>query len=824
MAVIDRPARRRATLPMPGMGPRGAGLLGLVLGLGAAGLGMMALRASERRRQARDAFSLLDSVLEASPIGVSLMDTRLVVRQLNPALAAMTGRPREESIGYDAFRHAPELRPVLAPVLRQVLREGRVFTDMPVERADPEDPSRMRHYIASYFPLLATDGTRIGVGAAVSDVTRLRETEESTRRSEERFRSLIEATSAIVWTTPSSGWFIGEQASWRAFTGQSEAELAGWGWLQAVHPDDRAKTETAWRAAVERRAPYETEHRVRRHDGAWRDMLVRAVPVMEPDGTIREWVGAHLDITARKRAEAQLAEAKAAAEEANRAKSRFIANMSHELRTPLSAVIGYAEMLEEELGDAGQDTAVEDLRKIESNARHLLDLINGVLDISKIEAGRMEVHLETFDLEEVVRGAAETVQALVEKNGNRLAVELGEGLGTMRSDLVKVRQCLFNLLGNAAKFTENGTVTLRVSRIRREEGDRVVLAVSDTGIGMTEEQAANLFQRFVQADSSTTRRFGGTGLGLAITRAFADMLGGRIEVRTAPGQGTTFTLTLPAVLKRGAVPAAEGGTEPVAGSAPVLVIDDEPPMRELMSRFLRREGFAPVEAEDGRTGLELARRVRPAAILLDVMMPTLDGWSVLSELKRDPDLADIPVIMVTSGRGRGLALSLGAAEFVSKPVDWQRLKTALDRIPCLTPPCRALVISDDAETTRLLRDEMEAQGWEVHETGTEGAWPAKVEAVEPSVILLDFAASEPEGVELLRQLREGERARHIPVVAVTGRQLLPVERAALQGRVRGLVPHDGDDPEALLDGLREALAVVRSGRQVDLDAGVAGED
>ena len=308
-------------------------------------------------------------------------------------------------------------------------------------------------------------------------------------------------------------------------------------------------------------------------------------------GELRQIDGAGMvviDITERKRAVAMVEAARAAAEEANRAKSTFIANMSHELRTPLSAIIGYSEMLQEEIEDSGDPGGLgRDMGKIESNARHLLGLINDVLDLSKVESGKMDVFAETFDVAEMVRDVAATVQGLVGKKGNTLVLRLDAALGDMHSDVTKIRQVLLNLLSNAAKFTEHGTVTLSVERSPGPGGsDWVAFAVRDAGIGMTEEQLAKLFQRFQQADASTTRKFGGTGLGLALTKAFSTMLGGDVEVLSTPGSGSTFTVRLPAsIAPQRAIQAGDQPDEPAAQQAArdvVLVIDDDPAQRELM--------------------------------------------------------------------------------------------------------------------------------------------------------------------------------------------------------------------------------------------------
>ncbi|MFC6777406.1 response regulator [Methylobacterium gregans] len=594
--------------------------------------------------------------------------------------------------------------------------------------------------------------------------------------SEARFRSAVRAVGGVMWTADAAGRFVEEQPGWEQITGQAFAEYRGDGWAAAVHPDDLARTRRAWAEVRRTGAVYVVDQRVRAPNGDWRFYDVRAVPVRDAEGAAREWVGVHADVTERHAHEAALREAREAAEEASRAKSRFLANMSHELRTPLSAVIGYAEMLEEEAEDLGQQSLLADLGKIRANAQHLLGLINDVLDLSKIEAERMDAAPEEFGVEAFVREAAATVEALVAKRGNHLVLDLGPDLGRAHTDAVKLRQCLFNLLGNAAKFTEGGTVTLRVRREPVPPGERLVFAVEDTGIGMTPEQVARLFNRFSQADESTTRRFGGTGLGLALTKAFAELMGGGVTVESQEGRGTTFTLAVPAILPhasartRGGEASATETPTPAGSRGLILVVDDEASHQDLMARFLTRQGFAVRIAEDGRTGLDLARKLRPAAVLLDVMMPEVDGWAVLASLKDDPATRDIPVIMMSFVADAALSTSLGAAGAVSKPVDWARLTGILDRVGA-NRSGDVLVVDDDPDLRGRLRTVLERHGWAVREAGDGAQALAQISERVPRLVLLDLTMPVMDGFAFLRAMRGLPACAEVPVVVLSAREV-----------------------------------------------------
>jgi signal transduction histidine kinase/DNA-binding response OmpR family regulator len=515
-----------------------------------------------------------------------------------------------------------------------------------------------------------------------------------------------------------------------------------------------------------------------------------------------------LDHLAHATREAQ--EARAAAEEADRAKSQFLANMSHELRTPLNAIIGYSEMLQEEAQDLGQEGFTPDLQKINAAGKHLLALLNDILDLSKIEAGKMDLYLETFDLATMLQDVETTVQPLVEKNANTMVLRRPDNLGAMRADLTKVRQNLFNLLSNACKFTQQGSIALEVARKAVDGLEWVTFRVSDTGIGMTPEQMAKLFHPFTQADASTTRQYGGTGLGLAIAKHFCQMMGGDIAVESEPGKGSTFTMKLPAQVRdRKAQPAplVEPKSEAApAGAGAVLVIDDDPAVRELLQRFLSREGMRVVSAAGGEEGLRLARELRPSVITLDVMMPGMDGWAVLTALQADAELADIPVIMLTIVDDKNLGYALGAADYLTKPVDRNRLVTILKKHQGGDSSRQVLIVEDDAAAREILQRTLEQEGWAV--TAAENGRVALqcVAEQRPALILLDLMLPEVDGFQFVEELRTRAEWRSMPIVVVTAKDLTAEDRIRLNGYVESILQKGAYSREALLAEIRDLVA------------------
>ncbi len=384
----------------------------------------------------------------------------------------------------------------------------------------------------------------------------------------------------------------------------------------------------------------------------------------------------------REAAQAKIAAdaARASAESANRAKSQFVANMSHELRTPLNAIIGYAEILTEDSEDRGDSAAIADLARINMSARHLLALINDILDLSKIEAGRMDVLAAPVDPEAIALEALQTAEPLAKKNANKLLGEIAaidEGF----IDAQKLKQCLLNLLSNACKFTKNGHVNFSMRGEDHEGGARLVFTVADTGIGMSDEEMARLFQPFEQANSAVSRQFGGTGLGLMITRRMAQMMGGDVSVTSAPGQGATFTLWIPQFYKGFGAETGAAGVRVGPADAPLaLVIDDEANARDLAIRALTQLGFAVQGARTAEAGVALARSEKPNLIILDINLPDRTGWSVISELSRDPETAATPIIVLSIEEDRRRSISLGAAEHLVKPATREALCAAALRL------------------------------------------------------------------------------------------------------------------------------------------------
>jgi PAS domain S-box-containing protein len=520
------------------------------------------------------------------------------------------------------------------------------------------------------------------------------------RESEQRYRTLVDNISAVVWLSDATGQFTSDNPSWSAFTGQAFDEYRGFGWLQAVHPDDQAHTLERWEAAVNNREAFEVEHRLRRHDGEYRYVVTRGAPVLTPDGQVKEWVGNCTDNHAERLLLEQnktlLASERSAREEAERTgrmKDEFLATLSHELRTPLSAILGWSQLMQR--APMSADELREGLATIERNARAQAQLIEDLLDMSRIISGKIHLNVQTINLPTVVAAAIATVKHSAAAKRIQVHTSIDPQAGPITGDPNRIQQCVWNLLSNSIKFTPSGgTVTARLQRLENQ----VEISVSDTGVGIAPEFLPHVFERFRQADASTTRRHGGLGLGLAIVKQLVELHGGSISVHSqGVGQGSTFVirLPLPAVLitdepVEQLVRTDESGilstqverwTLPDLEGLCVMVVDDEQDARELARRVLIECRADVVVAKNGREALRMLLISPPEILVSDIGMPEIDGYELIRQARARGYTA--PAVALTAfarTEDREQALAAGFQKHIAKPLDPRELATTVARL------------------------------------------------------------------------------------------------------------------------------------------------
>jgi PAS domain S-box-containing protein len=630
---------------------------------------------------------------------------------------------------------------------------------------------------------------------------------------EKQYSEALVKTSPVAIATIDHG---GRVKSWNP----AAERLFGWSAAEAVgrelddlvavgSPEMRAEADEYSRQVLAGGRAHLITRRSRK-DGTVVDVDVAAVPVVV-DGHELGYVAIYHDIT-------ELLRARREAEAASQAKSAFLATMSHELRTPLNAIIGLSEMLGQHAQRFGTEKAAEPLARILRAGRHLLNLINDLLDLSKIEAGKMELVPEKLEVKALVDEIMETARPLAEKNRNAISASCPADLVPLHADRKRVTQVLLNLLSNACKFTEDGRVALAVAVRRQTDGIWMEFAVTDTGIGITEEQIGRLFKEFTQGDATTQKKFGGTGLGLAISRRLCRMMGGDLTVASEPGLGSVFTARLPvdAASLPGATAAAPdetavAGALPAAGRADVvLVIDDDRTARELITQYLRDQQISVVGAAGGIEGLRRARELRPAAITLDILMSDLSGWDVLAALKSDPDLASVPVVVTTIVDEQHKGIALGAADYLTKPIDRERLLRTIARFATAGSKPRILVVEDDPAQREIMRAPLETEGYVVDEAEDGRAGLTRLGAAAPDLILLDLMMPGMDGFEFAAALQARPDWRRIPVIVVTAKDLTEADRKRLEAGVAKILLKHEFDPAALVQQLRTSIAAARA--------------
>ncbi len=777
---------------------------------------------SERKR-AEEKIQMLGHALMSISECVSITDVNDRIIFVNEAFLKTYGYTEKEVLGKNvsSFR-SPKSDPDLVKQILPATLAGGWHGELMNRRKDGTD-------FPIYLSTSAVHDDHGGIVAMIgiaSDITERKEAERILQDSETRFRSVWEDSSDGMRLTNEKGIVVNVNRAFCEMMNVTPEEIVGKPISAAYTPsahDNMMKKVTQRFSAEEIEA--HMERSLVLHNGKTITVEVSNSMIARENGQ-QVLLSIFRDVTERRRAEQkikeqikiieeqniELAKAHEKALEATKAKSSFLASMSHELRTPLNAIIGYGEMLIEELNEQGETRYRGDLEKIHLAGKNLLNLINEVLDLSKIEAGRMELYIEQFDMTALINEVAATIEPLTKKNENAFVLNIVNDLPAVHLDLTKVRQILFNLISNASKFTQKGTITLTagVERSSNDSEAKIVLKVSDTGIGITEEQKAKLFKEFSQADSSTTRQYGGTGLGLAITKHFCEMMHGSIEVESAPQKGTTFTVVLPQAIEGETqevqtVKTVPTANQPVPVGSAVLVVDDDPSVRDLLQRYLTKEGYFVECIASGDEGLSRARTILPMAIILDVMMPHKDGWAVLQEIKNDPVLKSIPVIMYTMVDERNFGLAIGATEYLIKPVNKEKILQILEKLKHRISHEYVLIVDDDPDLRDIATRTIEKEGWGVQTAENGKRALSLLENGMPSIIFLDLMMPVMDGFEFLSIFEHHTEWFHIPIVIITSKDLSAEERQRLDGTVRKIIQKGDFTPEKLLKQLAQLI-------------------
>jgi two-component system, chemotaxis family, CheB/CheR fusion protein len=632
-----------------------------------------------------------EAIVETMREPLIVLDERLQVRTANQAFYEkfqVTPEETENKFIYDLGNRQWNI-PALRKLLEDLLPRNDKFQDFEVEHAF--DHIGQRTMLLNARRLEQKDRRAQLILLAIEDITDSRQTQEL-RESEARYEALVKAATQIVWTTDASGAVVEDSSSWRAFTGQTYEQWKGFGWLDILHPDDRDRVAEQWRRTVAEGSGREIEYRIRHISGEWRWTVARVVPVLNSDGSVREWIGSNTDITELKRADeerenllAREHEARRQAETANRVKDEFLATISHELRTPLNAIMGWTEMLVR--GKLDADVADKGLKTIARNARAQNQLISDLLDVSRIISGQLRFESSAVELAPIIEAAADTVRLAAEAKGVALNLNLEPAAGVVSGDASRLQQIVWNLLTNAVKYTpKKGRVEVHL----KPEDTSVVIMITDTGEGITPEFLPYIFDRFRQADSATTREYSGLGLGLAIVRHLVEAHGGSVRATSdGAGKGATFTVILPSIALRptGEVKKHTSGElskDQISSLAlkgvSMLVVDDESDVRDLITIALTQSGAEVRSADNVRAALKILDQWKPDVLLSDIGMPGADGYELMRKVRaRAPERGGrIPALAVTgyaATEDAERALKAGYEMHMAKPVVLSELVT-----------------------------------------------------------------------------------------------------------------------------------------------------
>ncbi|HEX9778396.1 MAG TPA: response regulator [Geopsychrobacteraceae bacterium] len=727
-------------------------------------------------------------------------------------------QPQEFGATYAAFLEAvhPDDRAAIDAAYSGSLREGRDTYEIEhrvVRKATGE--IRYVHEKCEHFRDDA--GRIIRSTGMVHDITERKQAEVALRESELSYRQILDSIPGMVFTTRPDGYCDYQSQQWADFTGVPMSEHLGDGWNKLLHPDDRPRAYAAWRNAVEERAPYDLEYRVRRQDGEFEWFKVRGRPIRNEAGEIVRWFGTALNIDQMVRTQEELRQAKTTAEAATRAKSEFLANMSHEIRTPMNAIIGMTELT---LDTPLSRQQREYLEMVQSSAESLLKVVNDILDFSKIEAGLLEFEAAAFDLRDLVGKTAHTLALRAHQKGLELACRIDPAIpGSLIGDAGRLRQVLINLIGNAVKFTERGEILLQVEVMAADDDEKCHLrfSVSDTGIGIRADKMDLLFRHFSQIDSSAARRFAGTGLGLAISRQIVEGMGGTIRADSEEAVGSTFSFTVSLALSQQPATVPSLRPQPDLEGMRVLIIDDNETNRRILTEMLASWGMVPNAAAGGREGIERLRTAATAGkpfrlLLLDERMPEMDGFEVAEKIRSDDTLPEMNIMMLSSGDVPAAAArcsQAGIATYLIKPLRQSELFDTLmetfDRqairepelFPAATdhlspaPGGACILLAEDNRINQALaRTLLEKRGWTVQTAANGDEAVAAWRQGGIDLILMDVQMPEVDGFQATRLIREEERnlAVRTPIIGLTAHAMKGDREACLEAGMDEYVP------------------------------------
>jgi PAS domain S-box-containing protein len=756
-------------------------------------------------------------------LGKDFVGSRHDIGEGAMGLVASTGEPLIID-DYQAWDKAlPAYSHIHATVAVPLKVKGRLIGVFTTSTVDPDrkfDGDDM-HLLTMFArqAAIAIENARL-FNQAQREIGERRKIEQEIRHQKEYFESLFVNNPVAVVTADLKGTIVSWNPMAEILFGYTQEEVIGRNLdnLVAKDPTIRAEAVGYTKEVIDIGRVNSTTQRTRK-DGSLVDVELLALPVIV-GGEKVGFIAIYHDISERVRVEEELRRSKEAAEAASQAKSTFLANMSHELRTPLNAIIGFTRLVKRRSGDALPQKQAENLDKVLESADHLLELINAVLDLSKIEAGRVDIQPTSFSIGALVEVCLGTVQPLVKPHRISLMMEIEPGLSQMHTDQDKVRQILINLLGNAIKFTKKGSVTVSAKRHK----DKIMLAVADTGIGIAEHDLERIFVEFHQADTSTTRKYGGTGLGLSISRHLAHLLNGEITVESTLGKGSTFTLVIP--LRYSGSKEADtlnSDREELVASQEhlplILAIDDDPNTIYLLKENLSEAGYRVNAAQNGREGLKKARSLQPKAIILDILLPDENGWEILSELKADPFTRSIPVIVLSIVDDTKRGYRLGAHDYLVKPFKRDSLMNALDGLNAPDrQPIHLLAVDDDPKIIDLVRQLLKGEPFQIASASNGKKALKAISHSRPDIILLDLMMPRMDGFGVIKKLRQDDELRTIPVVVLTAKTLTDDDEKWLWERNIPVIRKKNLTTKELLKELRDALSTNHLGGNVHEEA------